>query len=69
MKATAAACAKAIVGGVAKAIVGGVVTGLAMAAEAAADQDGITSGEWWRVAAATAAAAYAVWQMPNTPAE
>jgi hypothetical protein len=57
VKALAASCAKAIVGG--------AVTGLAMAAEAAADQDGITAGEWWRIAAAAAAAGYAVWQTPN----
>jgi hypothetical protein len=57
MKAAARSCAKAIVGG--------LVTGLALAADAAADPEGITSGEWWRVAAATAAAAYAVWQTSN----
>ena len=51
----------------AKALVGGVVSGLALAADAAADAEGITSGEWWRIAAAAAAVAYGVWQTDNGP--
>jgi len=50
---------------VAKAIVGGIVSGLAAGVTATAADDAISVGEWWAIAAAAAAAAYAVWQTPN----
>lgn len=52
------------VAGVAKALAGGVVAFLGAGATAAADER-ITTGEWWAMAAAGVAAAYAVWQIPN----
>lgn len=60
---------RAALGRVAKAVTGGIVAGLGAGATAAAD-DVVTVGEWWAIAAATAAAAWAVWRMPNAaPAE
>lgn len=60
MKALALSCAKALGGG--------IVAGLGAGATAAAD-DTITTGEWWAIASTFAAAAYAVWRIPNRAPE
>lgn len=53
---------------VAKAVGAGVVAGLGAGVTAAVD-DAISTGEWWAIASAAAAGAYAVWRIPNATEE
>lgn len=59
MKAYARQCAKAVMGGVVAALGAGVTATL--------EDDRVSTGEWWAIASAGAAAAYAVWQTSNGP--
>lgn len=51
----------------AKATASGVVTFLGSVAAGYADDGLMAVAEWWSAAALAAAAAYAVWQVPNRP--